>query len=225
MTDAVPGLRTAYIPTYAEPGTPAALLDRSTSAVLGGSTPALRPGEPWPRCAECDKPLVPYIQINLSSPHTPAAFRDRFPGLADGGKDDGRTPIFQVLVCAEDENAECLQDNVVSNPEGGAWLIRVVHVTEEDLAAVENARKEIGEDRFFVVERVISGWAEGMQEVEHCEVNWGLEDDIYERHAPAEGLKLLGWPVRGMTSCSPTSASAADSAVPCRQILHVQRHV
>ena len=93
-------LSTPYFPVFAHPSsTPKSILDPDVSAILGGSTPALHPTTSWPRCGECGEPLIPYIQINLASPRTPAEFRARFSGVA---VEEGETPILQVWVCAAD---------------------------------------------------------------------------------------------------------------------------
>ncbi|KAI9058061.1 hypothetical protein FKP32DRAFT_1298385 [Trametes sanguinea] len=105
-------LITPYFPVYSEPSPVGAveigeppeatltsqLLAGNFSALLGGAYPILKAGEEWPRCQTCAArtPLVPYLQINLSSPHTPgpefsaAAFSPVRP--------DGVT-LFQVFLC------------------------------------------------------------------------------------------------------------------------------
>ena len=192
-------LRTPYFPSYAEDGAQANLLSPDISAILGGSTPALLAGEAWPRCTECEEPLVPYIQINLASPRTPTEFRAKFPG-ANELDAEGRTPVFQVLICATDENAECFSTNVVSNPGGGQAVVRVAWIASVGGAAVVAARAELGEEQFFAPERVISSWTSGREEIEHPDSNGDvidLPEEIHERFAAAQGLKLLGWPIRG----------------------------
>ena len=81
--------------------------------------------------------------------------------------------------------------------DGRAWLIRVLEVSTANSKAVEEMRDGMGPDVPFISERVITHWTAGRPEVEHDEVNWHVEKELYEQHEPAWGLKLLGWPIRG----------------------------
>ncbi|RPD81349.1 hypothetical protein L226DRAFT_608597 [Lentinus tigrinus ALCF2SS1-7] len=188
-------LLTPYFPVYApsaESVTPN-ILDPSISAILGGDHPVLLPGKAWPRCGICNFPLIPYIQVNVSSPQTPSEFRQKV-GVRP---EPGHTVIFQVLVCAEDENAACFQDAIVA-ADASACLVRVVQASPsaEDDPVVKATRAEIADDKFFMEARVITGWTAGRPEVVDAADGDGGEDDLRMSHAPAEGLKLLGSPVR-----------------------------
>ena len=124
--------------------------------------------------------------------------------------------VLQIFVCAEDENAECFQECIVSG--GGAddspasWLVRVVQLAPgavQDPAAIAAARAELGEEQFFIDQRVITGWAAGRPEMMHEDANYDFDEELYEDHQPASGLKLLGFPVQGRIF------AASDSAGSC----------
>ena len=192
-------LLTPYFPVYSSSAEPSAphILDPSISAILGGANPVLLPEEAWPRCGICGSHLVPYIQINVSSPQTPSEFRQKVAVRPEAG----HSVLLQVFVCAEDENAVCLQEAIVG-ADDAACLVRVVQVqaalsqnVNDD--ALRAARTEMGEDRFFVQERVITGWTAGRPEVVDSMDDDGGDEELRADHAPAPGLKLLGSPVRG----------------------------
>ena len=191
-------LATPYFPIYAETAdrASASVLADGVSAIFGGSQPALRPGADWPRCGVCDEPLIPYVQINVSSPHTPSEFRQ---AVAVRPGEPGHSVVLEVLVCAADEGAVCFQDCVVSGgAESPAWLVRVVQLERVDAAQGEAARAEMGEDKFFLPLKVISGWAAGRPEMVHEAANYDYDEELYAGHAPKAGLKLLGFPIQGM---------------------------
>ena len=193
-------LVTPYFPVYmyasSENLASSDILDQTVSAILGGNSPVLKPGEEWPRCTKCCTRLIPYIQINVSCLQTPEEFRSKLAAESQ----PGQTTIFQVLLCAEDESVACFDETVVGDPEGGAWLVRVLHVSTVDTEAIEKVRSDMRSDKFFINERVITHWTHGRPEVEHSEVNWEIDEELYEQHKPAWGLKLLGWPVSGGSS-------------------------
>ncbi|KAI0694402.1 hypothetical protein C8T65DRAFT_744405 [Cerioporus squamosus] len=187
-------LVTPYFPVYstsAEPATPH-ILDPSISAILGGANPVLLPGEAWPRCGVCDSHLIPYIQVNVSSPQTPSEFRQKVAVRPE----TGHSVLLQVFVCAEDENAVCFQEAIVG-ADDSACLVRVVQVASSSANddALSAARAEMGEDKFFVRERVITGWSAGRPEMVDA-TDDSVDEELRVNHAPAPGLKLLGSPVR-----------------------------
>ncbi|KAI0751184.1 hypothetical protein C8Q80DRAFT_557253 [Daedaleopsis nitida] len=190
-------LITPYFPIYSTTA-PADILNSSISAVLGGSNPALQPDEEWPRCSICEEHLIPYLQVNVSSPQTPSEFRQR----VSVRPKPGHSVILQVFICADDESATCFQESIVSGGGEGdrpAFLVRVVQIAPDAVnsAAVQATRGEMDEEKFFVEQRVITAWAAGNPEMAHEEGNYGYDEELYERHAPADGLKLLGYPVQG----------------------------
>ncbi len=60
----------------------------------------------------------------------------------------GLATIFRVLVCAEDETVACFDETVVSDPEGAAWLVRVLHASTVDTDVVEKMRSDMNPDKF-----------------------------------------------------------------------------
>ncbi|TFK94848.1 hypothetical protein K466DRAFT_118250 [Polyporus arcularius HHB13444] len=190
-------LLTPYFPVFSTAPASTNVFDPSVSAILGGSNPILLPDEGWPRCGNCeDNILIPYIQINVSSPHTPAEFRQKVGVEAE----PGHTVLLQVFICAEDECADCFGERLVGAYDD-AFLVRVIEVTPDsaNTTAVEETRAGLAADRFFIPQGVISGWKPGNPEMLHEAVNTEIEydDPQYLEHAPAPGLKLLGFPVQG----------------------------
>ncbi|KAI0325545.1 hypothetical protein GY45DRAFT_1330162 [Cubamyces sp. BRFM 1775] len=205
-----PPLVTPYFPHFradslCSPGADtAALLDGTISAVCGGLSPLLRKDEEWPQCKECGNPLVPYIQINVSPAcaGTPKAFQQAVPPLEPEG-----ATFLQVLICSMTTDfGTCFEGWVNCITEGDSWLVRRVSFAADfhDLADAAThksicERLEEDEDITVLPERVISEWTAGNPEAEHRE-GWlyAAEDqEWYAEHQPAEGLKLLGCPVRG----------------------------
>ena len=202
-----------WFPVYSDgPATPSAnILDPSVSAILGGSNPVLLRGEEWPRCGNCeDNILIPYIQINVSSPRTPAELREKV-GV---DPEPGNIILLQVFICAEDENADCFGQQLVAAYDN-AFLVRVIQVSPGavNTAAVAATRAALDEDRFFIPQRVISGWTPGNPEMLHEAVNFDIacDDPQYLDHEPASGLKLLGQPVQGASV-----VLAIDAGVACQ---------
>ncbi|KAI0327853.1 hypothetical protein GY45DRAFT_1327040 [Cubamyces sp. BRFM 1775] len=201
----LPPLITPYLPQYAEGAVEDSarkLLHGSVSAIFGGLFPFLHSDEEWPKCKECGNYLVPYLQINATSVNTPEEFRRRVPPLEPEG-----TTILQVLLCTtESDNGTCFEGWANCITEEESWLVRRIHFAADghdlaDPAAYESVRAELEESEEITVipERVITGWTAGRPETEHDEgYLYKPEDEqYYEEHEPAEGLKLLGYPIRG----------------------------
>lgn len=68
-----PRLRTTFVPVLAEPSG-----DSACSKLSG--LPVLGPGEPWPRCGECEAPLP--LALQLAQDEVPDEARARFPAGA-----------------------------------------------------------------------------------------------------------------------------------------------
>ncbi|KAI9065909.1 hypothetical protein FKP32DRAFT_1590233 [Trametes sanguinea] len=237
-------LITPYLPVYAEPvldahdksepNLLAGLLVGDYSALYGGSHPALKDDEKWPRCETCANrtPLVPYLQINLSTEHTPAEFRSVLPPL----RPDGFT-LFQVFVCtAYGENpGSCFEDWMSGAAEGKAWLARVVHFEGDangllapKTAEYEEARRSLVAE-LVPTQRIITAWTPGSPEVPHEEMLFQMgcmdyDAEFYDAHEPVSGLKLLGHAVLGKVQnfpededqqegCSSCSASDAPNTI------------
>ena len=191
-----------YFPTYTDNPVSTNVLDPSVSAILGGSNPILLPNEEWPRCGQCeDNILIPYIQINVSSPHTPLEFRQKVAVEAQ----PGHIVLLQVFICANYGCADCFEMRLVGAYDD-VFLVRVIQVTPESVntATVDETRSQLNANTFFVRQRVISGWKPGDPEVPHEEVNPHLayDDPQYLDHEPAHGLKLLGYPILGTSFMS-----------------------
>ncbi|KAJ3005731.1 hypothetical protein NUW54_g4212 [Trametes sanguinea] len=228
---------TPYFPEYSEDVADSrrALLNGSISAVVGGHSPLLKKGEAWPRCntPNCNRYLIPYIQISLSSAHTPAEFRQCLSPIDSEG-----TTLFQVFVCAATtDSGTCFEAWVNCTMEGNSWLVRKVHFAadghdvEDDTRydAVRAEMQESGEEIIEIPERVVSEWTAGPQErytEDECfsddEDEEGDEDEDGDEEeeedggrpdragCPKKGLKLLGYPTRGKYYSS-TSPDGSDS--------------
>lgn len=197
-----------YFPKYSEGAEDSlhALLSGEVSAVFGGSTPYLQADEEWPRCKTCGHAFIPYLQINLSSEKTPQEFRQHVPPLVPEG-----ATLLQIFICAEEtDSGSCFEAWAMQVEEGESWLVRKVHVDADATgivtasAAHDEARAKLDEEGQLIPERVISEWAAGNPETEHWEASSSADFDeaFYEAHAPADGLKLLGYGVRGRSAVS-----------------------
>ncbi|KAI0758157.1 hypothetical protein C8Q74DRAFT_1221853 [Fomes fomentarius] len=192
-------LMTPYFPSYSATAPPD-IFDIRTSAIFGGSNPVLQPREEWPRCSVCDAHLIPVLQINVSSLGTPSEFRERIAVQPP----PGQHVILQIFVCAEDEEASCFSKSIIGGGGEGGFLVRVVRLAPgtANTAAVHAARAEMGEDKFFIEQRVITRWVAGNPEMLHEAVSdEEYNEEIYQAHEPALGLKLLGYPVQGKFLC------------------------
>ncbi|KAL1944836.1 hypothetical protein VTO73DRAFT_2456 [Trametes versicolor] len=192
-----------YFPKYSdetEDGLRALLSGEAVSALFGGSTPYLQADEEWPLCKTCGHTLIPYLQINLSSERTPQEFRQHLPPLESEG-----VTLFQIFICAEEtDSGSCFEAWVMQVEEGESWLVRRVRVDADATGldasvAHDQARASLEEDQ-FIPERIITEWTAGNPETEHWEAAGSgadFDEAFYEAHKPAEGLKLLGYGVRG----------------------------
>ncbi|KAI0641667.1 hypothetical protein C8Q79DRAFT_285508 [Trametes meyenii] len=213
-------LTTPYFPAYAEASTGdqdalVSLLRGDISAVFGGSFPALKPDEPWPCCKACARPLQPYLQINVSTDHTPGPFRALFSTLEASGHADIETiTLLQVFLCTgEGPNFLCFEDCISGAAEGESWLVRCLAIAKDssspvssdqpprELASIEEMLERTSlqtdsEDTITFPLRVILSWSPGNPEVPHFEEQFGMDfecdDALYDAHEPARGLKLLG---------------------------------
>ncbi|KAH9850460.1 hypothetical protein C2E23DRAFT_869922 [Lenzites betulinus] len=205
-----PPLLTAYFPEYTEDTAHPlrALLAGTVSAIRGGSHPYLAPGEDWPRCQRCAHPLIPYLQINLASETTPTQFREHVHAAAPAG--EGAGELWQLFVCAAETNAGfCFEAWTMQQAEGDGdgepWLLRTVRVDpasanaedEGEDEAHEAVRATLADADEILPEQVIAAWMAGREETVDVESYWDYPEGFYEEHEPAEGLKLLGYPVLG----------------------------
>ncbi|OJT03274.1 hypothetical protein TRAPUB_6141 [Trametes pubescens] len=197
-------LLTPYFPKYSDErddSLRALLSGEEVSALFGGSTPYLQADEEWPCCKTCGHTLIPYLQINLSSERTPQEFRQYLPPLDPKG-----TTLFQIFICAEEtDSGSCFEAWVMQVEEGESWIVRRVRVDADATglgasAAHDEARATLEEEDQFIPERVIAEWTAGNPETEHWEAagsSADFDEAFYEAHKPADGLKLLGYGVRG----------------------------
>ncbi|KAJ6549477.1 hypothetical protein B0H10DRAFT_2242903 [Mycena sp. CBHHK59/15] len=153
--------------------------------LVGGSIMYLKPDEAWPVCATCVHPLVPLIQLNVSSAATPVELRELIPSVVpDGGS---LATILQLFVCPE---PECYDTSTLYSTDTRSWIVRVATV----LSSLHQ----------FLPARFVETWAAGKQETLHSELLWDQDDseEFYAVHEPEPGLKLLGHAVRGKFLCA-----------------------
>ncbi|KAJ7443865.1 hypothetical protein FB451DRAFT_1413488 [Mycena latifolia] len=173
-------LAQSFVPVYSSQ--PATELG-SNSMIIGGSTMFLYPGEIWPTCATCGYPLVPLVQLNVSSENTPASFRALIPAVLPAG--ESSATMVQLFVCPEDD---CYDTSTIYSTDTRSWVVRVATVPLAPMPAPEplraEARAKIEQGPGFLPAR--------------------LEDSekFYASHEPKRGLKLLGHSVRGKYYCS-----------------------
>lgn len=188
-------LRQAFVPVYAsQPGTE--LGDHSM--IIGGSIMYLKSDEAWPLCATCTHPLVPLVQMNVSSEKTPAAFRSHIPSVVPAG--EGFATMVQLFVCPE---YDCYNTSTTYSTDTRSWIVRVVTVpvtpTSRDTLQTAEARAKIEQGTGFLPPRLVETWVPGKEETLDQELLWGQDDseEFYAVHEPEPGLKLLGHSVRG----------------------------
>lgn len=204
-------LTTPYLPEFSdtpstdEPSKLTSLLAGDFSALLGGTHAMLQEDEEWPHCKMCGRPLVPYLHINATTAHTPAEFRahlDHPPPHPDA------TTLFQVFICTgPGRNGSCLEDWTSGAHPGEAMRARLVHCgSQTTVRTIENPEALAGA-RGVIPQRVISEWTPGNPEVPHFEMldlmdGVEYDEDFYDAHEPAGGLKLLGNAVLGGCLCA-----------------------
>lgn len=152
-----------------------------------GGAPWLRPGESWPACANCGRPLHFFLQLNA---------RDLPPAGAqalEGG-------LLQFFYCIREQPA-CDVDCEGWAPWARCMLVRLV--PRDDLGG--GAAADPQPDGFPA--RRITGWAEhpdypNWEEMEQMGLALSDEeaDALGDSDFPLAGEKLLGWPlwIQGM---------------------------
>lgn len=182
----------------------------TVSAIFGGSFPVFHSDEEWPLCSACGGPLVPFIQINASSPETPAEFTACL-GISDplNEREEGpasRMTLFQLFICAEETvNGTCFEGSALGATAHNSWMVRVAHFNPAGASGHEIASevthalsKAVTERGLVLTERTVIGWKLGHPEMEDWEtMDDDFDEELYKTHAPAAGLKLLGFPMRG----------------------------
>ncbi|KDQ55138.1 hypothetical protein JAAARDRAFT_341960 [Jaapia argillacea MUCL 33604] len=129
-------LHLPYIPVYYTPSELSQLSHlQDASATVGGGEAYLSPPENWPECPSCSNPLIPIIQINLSSPGTPKQFLD-YLGLDPLHYEKIGDSFFQLFVCPEEEQwgMNCFLNNLMDY--SCSWVLRVVHDVARPISGV-----------------------------------------------------------------------------------------
>ncbi|OJT13256.1 hypothetical protein TRAPUB_10191 [Trametes pubescens] len=188
--------------TDSESSNLASLLAGEFSALLGGAHAILQQDEDWPRCEMCGRSLVPYLQINVSTAHTPAEFRAHLDLPSESSHTDAAT-LFQVFVCTgPGRNGSCLEDWTSGAHPGEAMRARLVRCGDNTSPRAIAHPEALAGARGVLPQRVISEWTPWNPEAPHfqmLDIMDGVvyDEDFYDAHEPAGGLKLLGNAVLG----------------------------
>jgi hypothetical protein len=140
----------------------------------------LLPGEPWPACPGCERPMHLFVQLDLAT--LPAGLR--YPH---------REGMVQLFYCTSAE-PPCEVDHEAWQPFGKSTLARWLSPAQQAAAAAAPPRPYPVGDQAAVVE----GWDQGPPEVPGFEEDVppppeGL-DELDEALGPRRGDKLGGWP-------------------------------
>ncbi|KAJ7057279.1 hypothetical protein C8F01DRAFT_1060929 [Mycena amicta] len=200
-------LRPSFLPVFANADADTIL--SHTSLLIGGPTLYLSPSEAWPLCLTCASPLVPLIQLNMSSPNTPAALRELLPSVAPPHSET--MTLVQLFVCPQ---SECYEDSIGYSTETRSWLLRLATVpkdsgTPRSSSADAEITAKIENDTGFLPARVVETWTEG--KMENVDYIWRPHTPEQEQYRLQPGLKLLGFPERGKFYCSEDECPMGDS--------------
>ncbi|GLB44781.1 hypothetical protein LshimejAT787_1801180 [Lyophyllum shimeji] len=194
---------------------------RDIVAILGGEFLLLYETEDWPLCPACQGPLVPILHLPLFAERHPPEFIDLF----SGNEKSAQNLTLQFLACSD---TECFETTTIQDD--CAWLLRTVSASASDVVWVGpgdfsplggrasdldanmqdwkdvHLRLAEGEDsgNLFKPLYILTGWREGKLEMVHAEDHTDLpdvSDYLYNEHEPVEGVKLLGYPVKGKFKC------------------------
>jgi uncharacterized protein YwqG len=167
--------RTAWIPEV-EDGA-----GRADGSRFGGA-PWLRPGEAWPPCVNCGRPMQLFVQLNARDLPPPGA------RALEGG-------LMQFFYCTSEDPA-CEIDCEAWAPDAKSTMLRLI--PRDDLGGGMAAPPEAG---MFPARR-ITGWTEradypNLEEAEGVGLELGDEEteEMYEDAFPLPGEKLMGWPL------------------------------
>ncbi|MDQ7826394.1 MAG: DUF1963 domain-containing protein [Candidatus Eremiobacteraeota bacterium] len=155
--------------------------DGDLTASKFSGIPCLLPGESWPRCRNCKKPLQLFVQLDYAG--LPAGFRKEV--KADRG-------ILQLFYCTN-TGAGC-DYSETSWPSSKCTLVRIISPDK-----VEKPREAPPEGYFPA--KIIVGWNEaddypGWEELSGKGITLDAPDEKeYESlDTPKQGEKLGGWP-------------------------------
>ncbi|KAJ7361214.1 hypothetical protein DFH08DRAFT_843476 [Mycena albidolilacea] len=210
-------LRQSFIPVYAsEEGGEL----NNNSIVIGGSTMYLSPDEAWPTCDTCSSPLVPFVQMNVSSENTPDAFRARFLSVPSAG--GNLATMVQLFVCRD---YDCFEGAVMQ--EECSWILRLATVPlvppPSNAPHLAEGRTKIENGGGFLPPQLVETWTAGKDETLHWELDVGVRDysdEFYNLHEPERGLKLLGHSERGKYHYEGDCA-AGDCAAKQRELIQL----
>lgn len=161
------------------------VIEKKTGSVLNSKfsgIPLLNENEAWPRCANCQKEMQLFVQLNTSE--LPVEARQVFGG-----------GILQVFYCTNDELA-CEVECEAYFPFAKSTLLRIINPA--NIAAKTLSVSPVS-DAFE--EKVIVAW-QATDDYPNCEElsDLGIElsdeetEMLYEHDYPKTGDKLLGWP-------------------------------
>ncbi|CAA7257415.1 unnamed protein product [Cyclocybe aegerita] len=190
-------LQRSFSPVYASETLPSAEIGEN-SMLIGGASVYLSPNESWPICGTCSKPLVPLIQLNVSSPCTPEEFRVLLPSVLPPGQ--ALATMLQLFVCRTGD-AECYTHSLLYSTSTCSWVLRIADVMRTPR---EVPHQHGTPGPLFLPPRLVETWAPGKEETLHEELMWDQDDseEFYAEHEPAPGLKMLGHSVRGKFYCA-----------------------
>ncbi|KAF8071538.1 hypothetical protein FPV67DRAFT_880088 [Lyophyllum atratum] len=204
-------LRRSYKPLISSVPPP----ESQAVATLGGDSLFLREDETWPLCPTCQSPLLPILHLPLFATGHPTEFLNLF--TADELPPE---PILQFLACSD---SECFESTVIQDD--CAWLMRIISASAPDMVYVgpgesssplggraigldgqnwRDIHSQLTGDELFKPRYVLDGWTDGKLEMVHNEDRTYVPDvseDFYTEHAPAEGVKILGYPEKGKFKC------------------------
>lgn len=164
--------RTAYVPVV-EQG------EGEAAASKFAGSPYLAPGEAWPACGNCGRPMQPFVQLAGDSLPPEAHTR-----IAPG-------ELFQLFYCTR-EDPQCEVDCDAWAPRAKSTLLRLV-------TPVESPGGPPAPEGMFPAARIVGWTAEddfpNYEELGILGVKLpDVESDTLAEAYPHFGEKLLGWP-------------------------------
>ena len=160
---------------------PITIAGDATSAVSKFSgVPYLPPGEAWPACGNCGRPMQLFVQ--LAAAELPAEARERI----------GAGHLLQFFYCTREE-PHCESECDAYAPHARSTLLRLVRAD----GAIPQPSALAAE---MFPPRRITGWTEtddypNFEEADDLGVSLSdAESDVLCEAYPRDGEKLLGWP-------------------------------
>lgn len=155
--------------------------DGSVLASKFSGKPFLKPGETWPVCPNCEKPMQLFLQLDLDT--LPEPVRDEFGG-----------GLLQLFYCTNSD-PECVVDCDAWEPFAESELVRVIKLEGQV------SEPEIPEGSRFFPAKLIVGWQllEDYPSLDEAEtigllVSDEEEENYYDSDLPLQDDKLAGWP-------------------------------